>query len=131
MCIFYPLQLQKPMALDPVIYFPLIKINYEGLCVYVTNRYIYHVELILLFHYLNPVMSNGNGNRKTNMSTFDAYWERCRKQNIYIVGDTMSICYYSNRSIWTGLRKYKIGIRIIIFSSFCVLNKSINLFSNN
>lgn len=54
------------------------------------------------------VMSNGNGNRKTHMSTFDAYWERCRKQNLYIVGDVEKICSYSARNIWTGLRKYKI-----------------------
>lgn len=70
------------------------------------------VNFLKIYIYLNAVMSNGNGNRKTlYMSTFEAYWERCRKQNLYIVGDVEKICSYSARNIWTGLRKYKIGIR--------------------
>lgn len=72
----------------------------------------YHIGLTFsFFHYLNSVMSNGTLIQETNKSTYDAYWERCRKEDLYIVGNTLQICSYSTIGIWTGLRKYKIGIR--------------------
>lgn len=60
-------------------------------------------------------MSNGTVSQETNKSTFEAYWEGCRKEDLYIVGNTTQICSYSIGNIWTGLRKYKIGIRFYFF----------------
>lgn len=48
----------------------------------------------------------------TNMSQFDAYWNRCKMQKLYIVGNTECICQKRSMTIWTGLRKYDIGIHI-------------------
>eukprot|EP00105_Crassostrea_gigas_P023406 XP_011443223.2 PREDICTED: uncharacterized protein LOC105339400 [Crassostrea gigas] len=44
----------------------------------------------------------------TNMSQFDAYWNRCKMQKLYIVGNTECICQKRSMTIWTGLRKYDI-----------------------
>lgn len=46
------------------------------------------------------------------MSRFDAYWNRCKKSKLYIVGNTDTICQNRVKPFWTGLRKYEIGIRI-------------------
>lgn len=50
--------------------------------------------------------------KDTQMSSFDEYWNRCKKGNLYIVGNTEYICLKSNTYLWTGLRKYIIGIYI-------------------
>lgn len=47
----------------------------------------------------------------TQTSSFGEYWNRCKKSNLYIVGNTEYICQNS-QNLWTGLRKYKIGIYI-------------------
>lgn len=44
----------------------------------------------------------------TNMSQFDAYWNRCKMQQLYIVWNTEFICQKRSMTIWTGLRKYDI-----------------------
>lgn len=44
--------------------------------------------------------------KDTQMSSFDEYWNRCKKGNLYIVGNTEYICQKSNTYLWTGLRKY-------------------------
>lgn len=48
----------------------------------------------------------------TNMSTFDAYWNRCKMRKLYIVGNTELVCQNRRITFWTGLRKYDIGIHI-------------------
>lgn len=41
-------------------------------------------------------------------STFDAYWNRCKKGKLYIVGNKDYICQNRSKTFWTGLRKYEI-----------------------
>lgn len=44
-------------------------------------------------------------------STFDAYWNRCKKGKLYIVGNKDYICQNRSKTFWTGLRKYEIVLK--------------------
>lgn len=41
-------------------------------------------------------------------STYTAYWERCERLNMNIVGNITRVCDYRNGLFWTGLRRFKI-----------------------
>lgn len=43
------------------------------------------------------------------LSTFASYWNYCKEQRMYIVGDTSHNFCQKDNNVWTGLRKYKIN----------------------
>lgn len=69
-------------------------------------------DLINVFFFIICLVGNYVAPMDIMMSTFDAYWNRCKDSNLYIVGNTEQLCQKRSITIWTGLRKYKIGIRI-------------------
>lgn len=84
------------------------------------NSFFYGVEmeiwcsddLINVFFFIICLVGNYVAPMDIMMSTFDAYWNRCKDSNLYIVGNTEQLCQKRSITIWTGLRKYKGGIRI-------------------
>lgn len=42
------------------------------------------------------------------LSTFASYWNYCKEQRMYIVGDASHKFCQKDSNVWTGLRKYKI-----------------------
>ncbi|XP_052707442.1 uncharacterized protein LOC128182740 [Crassostrea angulata] len=55
------------------------------------------------------VKQNGRISLPLMLSTFASYWNHCKEQRMYIVGDTSHTFCQKDNNVWTGLRKYKIS----------------------
>lgn len=56
------------------------------------------------------ITNNGRMSLPPLVSTFASYWNHCKNQSMYIVGDTSHTLCQKEDNVWTGLRKYKIDI---------------------
>lgn len=50
--------------------------------------------------------------------TLNAYWDTCKHNNRFITGNAHIVC--QNKSTWTGIRKYVIGILFNYLSNWII-----------